>query len=38
MEGRDMTMEEYVQYEAEKAPIVYNDALTSELEFSSEPT
>ncbi|GJR44037.1 hypothetical protein Tco_1312140 [Tanacetum coccineum] len=32
---------EYVQYETEKAlrnAIVYDDALTSELEFSSEPT
>ncbi|GJV40865.1 hypothetical protein Tco_1419305 [Tanacetum coccineum] len=72
MEDRDMTMEEYVQYETEKAlknskvcnwetatygkskyvedvhylrffktefpAIIYDDALTSELEFSSEPT
>ncbi|GJY47168.1 hypothetical protein Tco_0436231, partial [Tanacetum coccineum] len=40
MEDWDMTMEEYVQYETERAlgnAIVYNDALTSELEFSSEP-
>ncbi|GJY39370.1 hypothetical protein Tco_0425734 [Tanacetum coccineum] len=71
MEDRDMTMEEYVQYETEKAlrygkvynwetatygkimyvedinnlrffetkfpAIVYEDVLTSELEFSSEP-
>nr|GEW53842.1 hypothetical protein [Tanacetum cinerariifolium] len=41
MEDRNMTIEEYVRYETEKAfrnDIVYNDALTSELEFSSEPT
>ncbi|GJW66760.1 hypothetical protein Tco_0121184 [Tanacetum coccineum] len=72
MEDRDMTMEEFVQYETEKAlkngkvynweiatysknryvehvhylrffetefpAIVYDDALTSELVFSSEPT
>ncbi|GKA52957.1 hypothetical protein Tco_0746272 [Tanacetum coccineum] len=72
MEDRDITMEEYVQYETEKAlrngkvynwktatygkiwydegvyylrffemkfpTIIYNDALTSELEFSSEST
>ncbi|GKA62370.1 pentatricopeptide repeat-containing protein [Tanacetum coccineum] len=72
MEDRDMTIEEYVQYETEKAlrngkvynwktttygkiryvedindlrffetkfpSIVYDDALISELEFSSEPT
>ncbi|GJW25082.1 putative reverse transcriptase domain-containing protein [Tanacetum coccineum] len=38
MEDQDMTMEEYVQYETEKAlRNVYDDALTSELEFSSEP-
>nr|GEV58699.1 hypothetical protein [Tanacetum cinerariifolium] len=41
MEHRDMTMKEYVQYETEKAlrnAIVYEDALTSELKFSSKPT
>ncbi|GJS28181.1 hypothetical protein Tco_0488801 [Tanacetum coccineum] len=41
MEDRDMTMEEYVQYKTEKAlknAIVYNDALASKSDFSSEPT
>ncbi|GJR96512.1 hypothetical protein Tco_0268686 [Tanacetum coccineum] len=39
MEDRDMTMEEYVQYETEKVlRNVNDDALISELEFSSEPT
>nr|GEY18057.1 hypothetical protein [Tanacetum cinerariifolium] len=41
MEERDMTMEEYVQYETEKAlrnAIVYDDALSLESCFSSEPT
>ncbi|GKE68657.1 hypothetical protein Tco_1526729, partial [Tanacetum coccineum] len=44
MEDRDMTMEEYVQYETKKTlrnefpAIVYNDALTSKLDFLSEPT
>ncbi|GJX46402.1 hypothetical protein Tco_0271592 [Tanacetum coccineum] len=44
MEDRDMTLEEYVQYEIEKAlrnefpAIVYEDALSLESGFSYEPT
>nr|GEW58319.1 integrase, catalytic region, zinc finger, CCHC-type, peptidase aspartic, catalytic [Tanacetum cinerariifolium] len=41
MEDQDMTMEEYVHYETEKSlrnDIVYNDALTSELDISHGPT
>ncbi|GJY07731.1 hypothetical protein Tco_0374785 [Tanacetum coccineum] len=44
MDDLDITMEEYVQLETERAlrneflTIVYNDALTSKLDFSSEPT
>ncbi|GJX03900.1 hypothetical protein Tco_0189816 [Tanacetum coccineum] len=44
MEDRDMTMEEYVQYETEKAlrneflAILFNDALASKSDFLSEPT
>ncbi|GJZ90048.1 hypothetical protein Tco_0661975 [Tanacetum coccineum] len=41
MDDPDITMEEYIRLETEKAlrkVIVYNDALTSELELSCEPT
>ncbi|GKB41801.1 reverse transcriptase domain-containing protein [Tanacetum coccineum] len=45
MDDPDITMKEYIQFEAEKAhfeneflAIVYEDALTSEPEDSSEPT
>ncbi|GJY83399.1 hypothetical protein Tco_0496775 [Tanacetum coccineum] len=41
VEDRDMTMEEYVQYETEKAlrnAIVYDDPLSLKSDFSSEPT
>ncbi|GKD54103.1 hypothetical protein Tco_1287490 [Tanacetum coccineum] len=41
MDNLDMTMEEYVQLETERAlrsAIVYNDASASKLKFSSEPT
>nr|GEY81103.1 hypothetical protein [Tanacetum cinerariifolium] len=41
MDDPDITMEEYIQLEAEKArrrAIVYIDDLTSEPEVSSEPT
>ncbi|GKF09493.1 hypothetical protein Tco_0043717 [Tanacetum coccineum] len=44
VDNPDITMEEYVQLEAEKArrrefpAIVYKDALTSEPEVSSKPT
>ncbi|GKE91711.1 hypothetical protein Tco_1572806 [Tanacetum coccineum] len=44
MDDLDITMEEYVQLETERAlrneflAIVYNDALASKLDFSSEPT
>ncbi|GJS07063.1 hypothetical protein Tco_0363859, partial [Tanacetum coccineum] len=37
----DITIKEYVQLETERAlrnAIVYNDALASKLDFSSEPT
>ncbi|GJS94770.1 hypothetical protein Tco_0801738 [Tanacetum coccineum] len=45
MDNPDITMEEHIQVEIEKAlrrgqvipAIVYNDALTSELAFSCEP-
>ncbi|GJV55612.1 hypothetical protein Tco_1456617 [Tanacetum coccineum] len=41
MDDLDITMEEYIRLKTEKAlrkAIVYNDALTSELELSCEPT
>ncbi|GJT32482.1 hypothetical protein Tco_0922901 [Tanacetum coccineum] len=44
MDDPDITMEEYVQLESERAlrnefpAIVYNDALASKSDFSSEPT
>nr|GFA32678.1 hypothetical protein [Tanacetum cinerariifolium] len=41
MDDPDITMEEYIRLETEKSlrkAIVYNDALTSELELSCEPT
>ncbi|GKA88601.1 hypothetical protein Tco_0810365 [Tanacetum coccineum] len=44
MDDPDITMEEYVQLETERAlrnefpAIVYNDALASKLDFSSKPT
>ncbi|GKF73094.1 hypothetical protein Tco_0219426, partial [Tanacetum coccineum] len=41
MDDPDITMEEYVQLETERAlrnAIVYNDALASKSDFSSEPT
>ncbi|GJW35838.1 hypothetical protein Tco_0058758 [Tanacetum coccineum] len=48
MDGSDLTMEEYIELHAEKArrrdfeadfsAIVYNDALTSNQNVSSEPT
>ncbi|GJV34030.1 hypothetical protein Tco_1394430 [Tanacetum coccineum] len=41
MDDPDITKEEYIRLETEKAlrkAIVYNDALTSELELSCEPT
>nr|GEV37786.1 hypothetical protein [Tanacetum cinerariifolium] len=40
MDDLDITMEEYVQLETERAlrnAIIYNDALASKLAFSSEP-
>nr|GEU89104.1 hypothetical protein CTI12_AA182560 [Tanacetum cinerariifolium] len=41
MDDPDITMKEYIRLEAEKAlgrAIVYNDALTSKVELSCEPT
>nr|GEW83618.1 retrotransposon Orf1 [Tanacetum cinerariifolium] len=40
MDNPDITMEEYIKYETEKAliTIVYNDALKSESKSSAEPT
>ncbi|GKB67936.1 hypothetical protein Tco_0929348 [Tanacetum coccineum] len=41
MDDHDITMEEYVQLETERAlrnAIVYHDALASKSDFSSEPT
>nr|GEZ37002.1 hypothetical protein [Tanacetum cinerariifolium] len=44
MDDPEITMEEYVQLETERAlrnefpTIVYNDALASKSDFSSEPT
>ncbi|GKE14719.1 hypothetical protein Tco_1422296, partial [Tanacetum coccineum] len=38
MDDPKITMEEYIRLEEEKAPIVFNDTLTSEATLSCEPT
>nr|GEX25494.1 reverse transcriptase domain-containing protein [Tanacetum cinerariifolium] len=38
MDDPNITIEEYIQLEAERAPIVYIDTLTSEPKVSYEPT